>query len=64
MKIAWPAMLMYGSRSVAAPPDLTGPLEGRNPGGLGIHLIRNMADRIEYRREDGQNRLRIETARR
>ena len=50
--------------SVAAPPDLTGPLEGRDPGGLGIHLIRNMADRIEYRREDGQNRLRIETARR
>ena len=49
--------------SVAAPPDLTGPLEGRDPGGLGIHLIRNMADRIEYRREDGQNRLRIETDR-
>ena len=50
--------------SAAPPPDLTGPLEERDPGGLGIHLIRNMADRIEYRREDGQNRLRIETARR
>ena len=50
--------------SAAPPPDLTGPLDERDPGGLGIHLIRNMADRIEYRREDGQNRLRIETARR
>jgi anti-sigma regulatory factor (Ser/Thr protein kinase) len=50
--------------SAEPPPDLTGPLEERDPGGLGIHLIRNMADRIEYRREDGQNRLRIETARR
>ena len=50
--------------SAAPPPDLTGPLEERDPGGLGIHLIRNMADRVEYRREGGQNRLRIETARR
>ena len=50
--------------SAAPPPDLTGALDERDPGGLGIHLIRNMADRIEYRREDGQNRLRIETARR
>ena len=50
--------------SAAPPPDLTGPIEERDPGGLGIHLIRNMADRVEYRRENGQNRLRIETARR
>ena len=50
--------------SAAPPPDLTGSLEERDPGGLGIHLIRNMADRVEYRRENGQNRLRIETARR
>jgi anti-sigma regulatory factor (Ser/Thr protein kinase) len=50
--------------SAAPPPDLTGPIEERDPGGLGIHLIRNMADRVEYRREDGQNRLRIESARR
>jgi serine/threonine-protein kinase RsbW/sigma-B regulation protein RsbU (phosphoserine phosphatase) len=50
--------------SAAPPPDLTGTIEERDPGGLGIHLIRNMADRVEYRREDGQNRLRIETARR
>ena len=50
--------------SAAPPPDLTGSIEEREAGGLGIHLIRNMVDRVEYRRADGQNRLRIETARR
>jgi len=50
--------------SAAPPPDLAKPLEEREAGGLGIHLLRNMADRIEYRREAGENRLRIETARR
>jgi anti-sigma regulatory factor (Ser/Thr protein kinase) len=50
--------------SAAPPPDLAIPLHERDPGGLGIHLMRQMADRVEYRREDGQNRLRIETARR
>ena len=50
--------------SAAPPPDLTGSIEERGAGGLGIHLIRNMVDRVEYRRKDGQNRLRIETARR
>ena len=50
--------------SAAPPPNLTAALEEREAGGLGIHLLRNMADRIEYRREAGENRLRIETARR
>jgi serine/threonine-protein kinase RsbW len=50
--------------SAASSPDLTGSIEEREAGGLGIHLIRNMVDRVEYRRADGQNRLRIETARR
>jgi anti-sigma regulatory factor (Ser/Thr protein kinase) len=50
--------------SAAPPPDIATPLDARDPGGLGIHLMRQMADRVEYRREDGQNRLRIETARR
>src|SRR5437868_10376253 len=49
--------------SAAPPPDLTAALEEREAGGLGIHLLRNMADRVEYRREAGENRLRIETAR-
>jgi serine/threonine-protein kinase RsbW len=50
--------------SAAPPPDLTSSIEEREAGGLGIHLIRNMVDHVEYRRKDGQNRLRIETARR
>jgi anti-sigma regulatory factor (Ser/Thr protein kinase) len=48
----------------APDPDLTQPLEGRNPGGLGIHLIRGMVDRIQYRHSDGKNILRLEQARR
>ena len=42
------------------PPDLTLPLEQRTPGGLGIHLMRSMVDRLQYRRSGGQNRLRLE----
>jgi serine/threonine-protein kinase RsbW len=44
----------------AAAPDLAGPLSERAPGGLGIHLIRSVMDRVEYRREDGLNRLSLE----
>ena len=45
-------------------PDITLPLEGRPPGGMGIHLIRSMMDRMQYRRTDGNNFLRLEQARR
>lgn len=44
------------------PPDLTLPLEQRMPGGLGIHLMRSMVDRLQYRRSSGRNRLRLEKA--
>jgi len=44
----------------AAAPDLTSPLAEREPGGLGLHLIRTMMDRVEYRREAGENRLILE----
>ncbi|SPQ00470.1 Anti-sigma regulatory factor [Candidatus Sulfobium mesophilum] len=40
-------------------PDVTGPLEKRSVGGLGIHLMRNMTDEISYKREDGQNILSL-----
>jgi len=47
----------------AAPnPDLSLPLERRSPGGLGIYLMRSMMDRMQYRRSDGYNRLRLEKA--
>ncbi|HEV2336345.1 MAG TPA: ATP-binding protein [Stellaceae bacterium] len=48
----------------AADPDLSAPLVARDPGGLGIHLMRRMVDRLSYRRGEGKNILRLETARR
>ncbi|MBP2672866.1 MAG: hypothetical protein H6Q85_2932 [candidate division NC10 bacterium] len=38
-------------------PDVTAPLEGRQPGGLGVHLVRKLMDRVEYARAGGRNRL-------
>ena len=43
-------------------PDLTLPMAQRTPGGLGIHLMRSMVDRLQYRRSGGRNRLRLEKA--
>ena len=48
----------------APDPDLSLPLERRCPGGLGIHLMRGMMDRLNYRRSAGSNILRLEKARR
>jgi serine/threonine-protein kinase RsbW len=44
--------------------DLARPLAARAPGGLGIHLMRSLVDRIAYRRSDGNNILRLEKTRR
>ena len=38
-------------------PDLAAPLEERQVGGLGIHLARQMTDRLEYRRQGDHNVL-------
>jgi serine/threonine-protein kinase RsbW len=38
-------------------PDLTAALSERALGGLGIHLVRSLMDRVEYRREDAKNVL-------
>ncbi|MCX6893184.1 MAG: ATP-binding protein [Verrucomicrobia bacterium] len=43
----------------AAEPDLNTPTEQRAPGGLGIHLVRKLAERLEYQRCDGRNRLTV-----
>lgn len=40
-------------------PDLAAPLEERIPGGLGLHLVRTVAERIEYRSEGRVNRLEV-----
>ena len=43
----------------APPPDLTSSLADRPIGGLGIHLVRSLMNSVEYKREGGQNRLRL-----
>lgn len=35
------------------------PVEDRPVGGLGIHLLRKMSDRMDYARTDGKNRLTL-----
>lgn len=35
------------------------PLDARRPGGLGIHLVRKLADRIEYEHHDRTSRITI-----
>lgn len=39
------------------PPHIPQRLEDAPIGGLGIHLIRTMADAVGYQRQDGRNRL-------
>jgi len=40
-------------------PDLTLPVELRPVGGLGVHLLRKMADGMEYEHRDGRNRITL-----
>jgi serine/threonine-protein kinase RsbW len=42
-----------------AAPDLNAPLEQREVGGLGIHLVRSLMDDVEYRREGPKNVLTV-----
>lgn len=41
----------------APPPDLAGPLAGRPIGGLGLHLVRQTMQQVQYRRADGWNHV-------
>lgn len=45
-----------------APVDVDAPLEERSIGGLGIHLIKNLMDEVEYDRVELGNRLRMRKA--
>jgi serine/threonine-protein kinase RsbW len=38
-------------------PDINAPLEDRKIGGLGIHLVRNTMDGVNYKRQGGRNIL-------
>ncbi|MDD5677452.1 MAG: ATP-binding protein [Kiritimatiellae bacterium] len=44
-------------------PDIYVPLDQRKVGGLGLHLVREIVDRIVYRRENDANILEINIAR-
>jgi anti-sigma regulatory factor (Ser/Thr protein kinase) len=39
--------------------DIDAPLEERTPGGLGLHLIQNMVDNLEYEYEGGRSRVKF-----
>ena len=41
------------------PPDLDAPLEERNLGGLGIHIVKALADEVRYVRFEGRNVVRF-----
>jgi anti-sigma regulatory factor (Ser/Thr protein kinase) len=43
--------------------DVDAPLDERRPGGMGIHLVRNMVDELTYERADDRNRLTAVIAR-
>ena len=45
--------------TLVAAPDLDAPPEERPVGGLGIHLVRQMVDHMEYRHDGQQNRMRL-----
>ena len=43
----------------ARPPDFSIAIQNRTEGGLGIYLLRNLADRITYDRCDGTNQITL-----
>jgi anti-sigma regulatory factor (Ser/Thr protein kinase) len=43
----------------ARAPDLASSVEQRNVGGVGIHLVRTLAERVEYARVAGRNVLSV-----
>ncbi|MEJ2719468.1 MAG: ATP-binding protein [Deltaproteobacteria bacterium] len=43
----------------AAPPDFDSPLLECEPGGLGIHLVKEATSSMEYCRDQGRNVLRV-----
>lgn len=45
----------FNPLEVAEPEDLDKPLEERNIGGLGIHLVKKFTDNFSYRRNNNKN---------
>lgn len=42
------------------PPDITLPIDDRPVGGLGILMVKELVDRLEYMHENGENILAVE----
>lgn len=38
-------------------PDTSAPLEARNPGGMGIYIVKKSMDEVSYKHEQGKNIL-------
>ncbi|MDF1546432.1 MAG: ATP-binding protein [Bacteroidales bacterium] len=49
----------FNPLDVAEPTDLDKPLEERNIGGLGIHLVKKFTDNFSYRRNNNKNIITI-----
>lgn len=47
----------------APAPDFDAPLEERRVGGLGVYLVKQMANRFDYERDGELNRLEVDIAR-
>ena len=43
----------------APQPTIDGSVEERKVGGLGVHIAKQLIDEMEYRRENGKNRLTL-----
>lgn len=43
----------------APPANLEGDLESRQPGGMGVHLVREIAEQVDYRRVGERNRVEV-----
>ena len=43
--------------TAARPINIGAPLENRVPGGLGVHLIQNLVDTLEYEYHDGRGKV-------
>jgi serine/threonine-protein kinase RsbW len=41
------------------PPDTTAPLQERQPGGLGIALVKALSDAVEYERANNRNQVTV-----
>ena len=44
---------------LAPSPDISAALDARQPGGLGIALVRGLTDDVRYERRGGHNRLTL-----